>query len=63
MREKYIKILKTSLFNSIAIEVIFILLDILNKNFLIKESILRFMTIFIILFLFKACTVKIKNQK
>ena len=63
MREKYIKVLKVSLIYSIAIEAIFLLLDIINKNFFVKESILQFITIFIILFLLKTCTIKIKNEK
>lgn len=63
MREKYIKVLKVSLNYSIVIEVIFIFLDIINKNFFIKVSILQFVTIFIVLFLFKVCTVKVKNEK
>lgn len=63
MREKYMKVLKETLFDSIAIEVIFIFVDIINKNFFIKASILQFITIFVILFLFKICTVKIKNHK
>ena len=58
MKEKYIKVLKISLNYSIAIEAIFIFVDIINKNFFIKASILQFVTIFIVLLLFKVCTVK-----
>lgn len=62
MREKYMKVLRDTLFNSIAIEAIFILVDIININFFIKTSILQFITIFIILFLFKISTTKIKDD-
>lgn len=63
MREKYIRVLKVSLIYSMAIELIFILVDIINKNFFIKASIFQFITIFIILFLFKAYTFKIKDDE
>lgn len=60
MREKYIKVFKFSLFYSIGIEIVFIIFNVLNDNFFIKNSIISFFVIFIILFLFKALTTKIK---
>lgn len=53
---------KFSLFYSIGIEIAFILVNILNDNFFIKNSIISFLVIFIILFLIKTSTTKIKWQ-
>ncbi len=61
MREKYIKVFKFSLIYSIIIEIVFIIFNALNDNFFIKNSIISFLVIFIILFLFKISTTKIKG--
>ena len=61
MREKYIKAFKFSLFYSISIEIVLIIFNALNDNFFIKNSIISFLLIFIILFLFKTLTTKIKG--
>lgn len=61
MREKYIKVFKFSLFYSVSIEIVFIIFNALNDNFFIKNSIISFLLIFIILFLFKTLTTKIKG--
>ncbi|WP_066889984.1 hypothetical protein [Clostridium nigeriense] len=62
MKKKYIKVLRFSLFYSIIIESIFVLLDIINKNFFIKESLISFIIIFVITFLFQIIKVKIKDN-
>ena len=61
MRGKYIKVFKFSLFYSVSIEIVFIIFNALNDNFFIKNSIISFLLIFIILFLFKTLTTKIKG--
>ena len=60
MKEKYIKVFKFTLFYSIVIEMLFIVLNILNNNFFIKDSIISFFVLFIFLFIFKTLTTKIK---
>ena len=62
MKKKYIKVLRFSLFYSIIIESIFVLLDIINKNFFIKESLISFIIIIVITFLFQIIKVKIKDN-
>ena len=62
MKKKYIKVLRFSLFYSIIIESIIVLLDINNKNFFIKESLISFIIIYVITFLFQIIKVKIKDN-
>ena len=60
MIEKYIKVFKFSLVYSIVIEMLFIMFNILNDNFFIKDSIISFFVLFVGLFLFKTLISKIK---